>query len=72
MKNAVGVIDSDYRGEVCVPLMNISAEDYQISADERVAQMVVTPYLHCDTEIVEELCETVRGEGGFGSTGKGK
>ena len=67
--NKVGVIDSDYRGEVKVALFNHSSESRQIKQGERIAQMVVVPFLKC--EFCEgELSETKRGEGGFGSTGK--
>lgn len=68
--NKVGVIDSDYRGEIMVALHNHSNESKTISNGERVAQMVITPYLPVDFNEVSELEDTVRGEGGFGSTGK--
>lgn len=67
--NKVGVIDSDYRGEIMVALHNHSTEDITIEAGERVAQMVITPYFYAEYEEVQELEDTVRGEGGFGSTG---
>lgn len=67
--NKVGVIDSDYRGEIMVALHNHSEEDIRIDAGERVAQMVIAPYFYARYEEVEELDETIRGEGGFGSTG---
>lgn len=67
--NKVGVIDSDYRGEIMVALHNHSVEDITIEAGERVAQMVIAPYISAQYEEVQELEETVRGEGGFGSTG---
>ena len=67
--NKVGVIDSDYRGEIMVALHNHSAEDITIEAGERVAQMVIAPYVFAQYEEVQELGETVRGDGGFGSTG---
>ena len=67
--NKVGVIDSDYRGEIMVALHNHSTEDIRIDAGERVAQMVIAPYFYAQYEEVEELDETIRGEGGFGSTG---
>lgn len=70
LANCVGVIDSDYRGEVCVGLTNISKESYTIKADERIAQLVIAPISICETVEVEELDDTERGEGGFGSTGK--
>ena len=68
--NCVGTIDEDYRGEVCVPLVNISNEPYTIQPDERIAQMVIAKYEQAKIEVVTELSDTVRGEGGFGSTGK--
>lgn len=68
--NCVGTIDEDYRGEVCVPVVNISNEAYTIQPDERVAQMVITTYEQAKIEVVTELSDTDRGEGGFGSTGK--
>ena len=68
--NCVGTIDEDYRGEVCVPIVNISNEAYTIQPDERIAQMVITKYEHANVEVVTELSETERGVGGFGSTGK--
>lgn len=68
--NKVGVIDSDYRGEVKVALHNHSNEPQKIDAGERIAQLVITPFLAVDFEQADELDETQRGEGGFGSTGK--
>ena len=68
--NKVGVIDSDYRGEVMVALHNHSNTEAQIENGERVAQLVVAPYLTVLFEEADELCDTERGEGGFGSTGK--
>ncbi len=68
--NCVGTIDEDYRGEVCVPVVNISNEEYAIQPEERIAQMVIAKYEQAKIEVVTELTETVRGEGGFGSTGK--
>ncbi len=70
LANCVGVIDSDYRGEVCVGLTNISEESYTITPDERIAQLVIAPVCICDAVEVEELDDTERGTGGFGSTGK--
>lgn len=67
--NKVGVIDSDYRGEIMVALHNHSTEDITIESGERVAQMVIAPYVFAEYEEVQELEETVRGDGGFGSTG---
>ncbi len=68
--NKVGVIDSDYRGEVMVALHNHGKETQIIEHGERVAQLVVMPYLPCEFIPCEELSDTVRGEGGFGSTGR--
>lgn len=68
--NCIGTIDEDYRGEVCIPVVNISNEEYTIQPDERIAQMVIAKYEQAKIEVVTELTETVRGEGGFGSTGK--
>lgn len=67
--NKVGVIDSDYRGEIMVALYNHSKEEKKIEAGERIAQMVITPYLKVDYDEVRKLDETKRGAGGFGSTG---
>ena len=68
--NCVGTIDEDYRGEVCVPVVNISNEEYTIQPDERIAQMIIARVEQAKIEVVTELTETARGEGGFGSTGK--
>jgi dUTP pyrophosphatase len=68
--NTPGTIDSDYRGEIKVILINLGEEDFTINNGERIAQMVVTPVVQCDFEIVDELSSTLRGEGGFGSTGR--
>lgn len=67
--NKVGVIDADYRGEIMVSLFNQSAKDQTVEIGERIAQMVITPFLHAEYEMVDELSDTVRGTGGFGSTG---
>ena len=67
--NKVGVIDCDYRGELMVPLYNQSKEVQTVEPGERIAQLVLTPYITADWNVVEELKETKRGEGGFGSTG---
>lgn len=67
--NCVGVIDSDYRGELIVALHNDTLYSQTVENGERVAQLVVTPYLSVEFEEVDELNETSRGEGGFGSTG---
>lgn len=68
--NCVGVIDSDYRGEVCVGLTNLSNEEYVIKKDERIAQMLISPVILPEILEVESLDETDRSAGGFGSTGK--
>lgn len=68
--NAVGVIDADYRGELHVSLTNHTGEDYTIHPGDRVAQLVIVPILTPEVQTVEELPETARGDGGFGSTGR--
>ena len=70
LSNGVGVIDSDYRGAVCAGLCNVSDKPYVIEPDERVAQMVIAPVLTPDIIEVDELSDTQRGAGGFGSTGR--
>ena len=68
--NKVGVIDSDYRGEIKVALHNHSTQTRTVASGERIAQMVIAPYLKVEYEEVEDLTDTARGVGGFGSTGK--
>lgn len=68
--NKVGVIDADYRGEIMVALHNHTNEAKTVGVAERVAQLVITPYIVAAFNEVDELNDTVRGEGGFGSTGK--
>ncbi|MBQ4037265.1 MAG: dUTP diphosphatase [Clostridia bacterium] len=68
--NKVGVIDADYRGEIMVALHNHSSEEREIAQGERIAQLVIAPFLKASFEEAEELCDSVRGAGGFGSTGK--
>lgn len=68
--NAVGTVDSDYRGELCVPVVNLSKEDYTIQPGERIAQMVICQVERVNIVVSEALEETERGCGGFGSTGK--
>ena len=68
--NCVGVIDSDYRGEIVVGLRNASREDYIVEPGERIAQLVITPVAQAKITITDTLDETARGEGGFGSTGR--
>ena len=70
MANGVGVIDSDYRGELRVALFNESDADYTIHDGDRIAQLMVLPVVQPTLEFVEELDETERGAGGFGSTGR--
>lgn len=70
LSNGVGVIDSDYRGEIKVGLINLGGEDYTIEPGERIAQMVFAPVLHGELVETESLDETKRGSGGFGSTGR--
>lgn len=70
MANGVGVIDSDYRGELKVALHNASDTDYTIRDGDRIAQLMVLPVVQPTLQLVEELDETERGEGGFGSTGR--
>jgi dUTP pyrophosphatase len=69
MPNTPGTIDADYRGEVKVPLINLGREPFTVERNMRIAQMVVAPVMRCEIEIVEELDATLRGAGGFGSTG---
>ena len=68
--NKVGVVDSDYRGEIMVALHNHAGTPQRIENGERIAQMVITPVLTPEYQIVPELSDTSRGAGGFGSTGK--
>ena len=68
--NTPGTIDSDYRGEIKVILINLGKDIFEIKKNDRIAQMIVCPIIKVELEEVESLPETVRGEGGFGSTGK--
>ncbi len=68
--NCTGVVDSDYRGELMVALHNDSQEERSVVSGEKIAQMIIQPYLAVSFEETEELDETARGAGGFGSTGK--
>ena len=70
LSNGVGVIDSDYRGEISVGLCNFSSEPYTIQPGERIAQLVLHPVLLLPVEEADSLDETARGAGGFGSTGR--
>lgn len=68
--NCVGVIDSDYRGEIMVGLQNSGESDYTIQPADRIAQLMITPVVQAQVELVDELDDTDRGAGGFGSTGR--
>ena len=68
--NTPGTIDSDYRGEIKVILFNHGKTDFLINNKDRIAQMILTPVIKMDLEETDDLPETIRGEGGFGSTGK--
>ena len=68
--NCVGVIDSDYRGEILVGLQNSGDADYVIQPADRLAQLMVVPVVQAQVKMVDQLDETQRGAGGFGSTGK--
>lgn len=70
LSNGVGVIDSDYRGEIQVGLTNLSDAPYTIQPGDRIAQLVVTPVVAPELEVVADLEDTERGTGGFGSTGR--
>ena len=69
LANGIGVVDSDYRGEIMVSLHNHSDSPAKVEGGERVAQLAIVPFLKAEFEEADELSETVRGEGGFGSTG---
>lgn len=71
LSNCVGVIDSDYRGEIVVGLLNSSKEAYTVEPGERVAQLVIMPVAQAQITVVDTLDDTQRGTGGFGSTGRG-
>ena len=68
--NTPGTIDSDYRGEIKIILFNHGSENFIINNKDRVAQMVLTPIVKMELEETRELPESIRGDGGFGSTGK--
>ena len=70
LANCVGIIDSDYRGEVMVKLTNDGNENLYIAPNDRIAQAMIEKYERVEFEVVEELSDTVRGSGGFGSSGK--
>ncbi len=69
LPNSPGTIDADYRGECCVPLINHGNKPFTVEPNMRIAQMIISPVVQASFEVVEELDETVRGTGGFGSTG---
>ena len=71
LSNSIGVIDSDYRGEICVGLINHGSEPFTVARGDRIAQMFFLPVIHADFLSSESLSETERGAGGFGSTGIG-
>ena len=70
LSNGVGVIDSDYRGQIGVGLVNLSDEEYTIQPGDRIAQLMVVPVIQPELSFVDDLDETDRGSGGFGSTGR--
>jgi len=70
MPHSLGIMDSDYRGEYLIPLRNLGSEPVEIPAGERIAQMIFLPYVQAQFEESTELSDTIRGAGGFGSTGK--
>ena len=67
--NGVGTIDSDYRGEIIVALINLGQDAFAVENGDRIAQMVISPIVQAEIEPADELSDTVRGTGGFGSTG---
>ncbi|HOO19202.1 MAG TPA: dUTP diphosphatase [Paludibacteraceae bacterium] len=67
--NSPGTIDADYRGEICVILINLSTEDFVVNNGDRICQMIIAPYTQVEWEETEELNHTLRGKGGFGHTG---
>lgn len=70
LPNGIGTIDADYRGEIGVLLTNLGADDFIINNGDRIAQMVITKYSKADFVLTENLSDSSRGSGGFGSTGK--
>lgn len=68
--NCPGTVDADYRGEVCVVLINHGREPFTVQRGDRIAQLLITPVAHVEVTLVEKLDETARGEGGFGHTGR--
>ncbi len=67
--NSIGTIDSDYRGELKIPVINFGSEDYEIKSGDRIAQLVIAKHERAEIQVVEELSDTKRGAGGFGHTG---
>ena len=67
--NSPGTVDADYRGEICVLLVNLGSESYTIHYGDRIAQLVIARYKQAELVIVEHLDDTERGDGGYGSTG---
>ena len=70
LANGIGTIDSDYRGEIKIILINLGDQDFKINSGDRIAQMVIAKYEQVEFELVEQLNETERSDGGFGHTGK--
>lgn len=70
LSNTIGVIDSDYRGEIMVFFYNYGKETQVIKNGDRLAQLIIQPYQRCDIELVDNLNDSARGEDGFGSTGQ--
>lgn len=70
LANGVGIIDSDYRGEIKVGLINLGSEDFEIAPNERIAQMLIMPVETPELTVTDDLSDTARGSGGFGSTGR--
>lgn len=70
MPNSVGIIDSDYRGELLIPLRNLGTKPFTIEKGERIAQLIILPYVKGEFYQTTDLSKTARGVGGFGSTGK--
>lgn len=70
VSTGTSILDSDYRGEIFVGLRNLSKEDQKIYKGDKIAQIVIQPYVDVQYRVVDKLCETERGEGGFGSTGR--
>ena len=68
--NSPGTIDADYRGELKILMINLGEQAFTVNRGERIAQMIIAPVVHLEPEVAEELPETERGDGGFGSTGK--